>query len=102
MSNARRAKSWRTTVSVWPPSSRTTYDIQESRPWWRVKLIALGLTIALAVFIVVSTGLVMVGPTLAAKVAAWAGLGSAFTTGWQILQWPLVFALVALGIAMIF
>ena len=28
------------------------YDIQEGRPWWKVKMIALGLTVALAVFIV--------------------------------------------------
>ncbi len=97
--------------AIWSTSAGVTaiistlnraYDIQESRPWWRVKLVALGLTISLAIFIVVSTGLVLVGPMLAAKVAAWAGLGSAFTTVWQILQWPVAFALVALGIAMIF
>src|SRR5438128_10597138 len=41
------------------------YDIQEGRPWWTVKLIALGLTVALAVFIVISSVLVIAGPTLA-------------------------------------
>src|SRR4051812_46892564 len=39
------------------------YDIQEGRPWWKVKLTALALTVALAIFIVVSTMLVLVGPT---------------------------------------
>ena len=73
------------------------YDIQEARPWWKVKLIALGLTVALASFIVVSTVLVLVGPTLGGKVAAWAHLGPAFTWTWKIVQWPLVFALVTLG-----
>jgi membrane protein len=78
------------------------YDIQETRTWWKVKLIALGLTIALAMFIVVATMLVLVGPTLAEKVAGWAHLGPAFAWTWKILQWPVVFLLVALAIAMVY
>ena len=78
------------------------YDIQEGRPWWKVRLMAIGLTIALAVFIVVSSALVLVGPTLAEKVAVWSHLGPAFEWTWKILQWPVVFVLVTLGIAMIY
>jgi len=78
------------------------YDIQEGRSWWRVKLLALGLTCALAVFVVASFGLVLIGPTLAEKIAQWAHLGPAFAWGWAILQWPVIFALVALGIAIIY
>lgn len=78
------------------------YDIQEGRSWWRVKLLALGLTIALALFVVSSFGLVLVGPTLAEKVAQWAHLGPAFAWAWTILQWPVIFALVTLGVAIIY
>jgi membrane protein len=78
------------------------YRIQEARPWWKVKLIALGLTVALAFFIVISTVLVLVGPALAEKVAQWAHLGPAFAWTWKIAQWPLVFALVALALALTF
>ena len=56
----------------------------------------------LAVFIVASLTLVLVGPTLAEKVAVWAHMGQAFTWAWTIVQWPLVFALVTLGIALIY
>src|SRR5467141_105650 len=63
---------------------------------------AIGLTIALAVFIVASFALVLVGPTLAEQVAARAHMGPAFTWTWWILQWPVVFALVALAIALIY
>ena len=31
-----------------------TYDLQESRPWWKVRLIAIGLTVALALFVIVA------------------------------------------------
>jgi membrane protein len=78
------------------------YDIQEGRPWWKVKMIALSLTIALAVFIVLSTALVLVGPTLAEKVAGWFHLGPAFAWTWKIVQWPVVFVLVSAAIAMIY
>jgi membrane protein len=78
------------------------YDIQESRPYWKTKAIALALTIALAVFIVVATVLVLVGPALAEKMAAWFHLGAAFTWTWKIVQWPVVFALVSLAIAIVF
>ena len=97
--------------TIWSTSSGVTaiidtlnqaYDIQESRPWWKVKLVALGLTIALAVFIVGSFALVLVGPTLAAKIAAAVHLGPVFTLTWSILQWPVVFGVVALGIALVY
>jgi membrane protein len=78
------------------------YDLTESRPWWKVKLTALALTITLAVFIVVAFALVVAGPQLAEKVAAWFHLGPAFEWSWKILQWPVVFALVSLAIAIVY
>ena len=77
------------------------YDVEESRPWWKVRLVAIGLTIALAVFIVIAVFLVMLGPTVAEQLASQMGLGRAFELGWKILQWPVVLGLIALGIAMI-
>ncbi len=80
----------------------TAYDIQETRPWWKVKLIALGLTISLAAFIVVSFVLVLVGPALAERVAVWAHMGPAFALSWKILQWPAIFLLVTFAVALIY
>jgi len=97
--------------TIWSTSSGMTaiidtlnqaYDIQEGRPWWKVRLMAIGLTIALAVFIVLSLALVLVGPTLAEKVAVWAHMGPVFEWTWKIVQWPIVFGLVTLGIALIY
>jgi membrane protein len=78
------------------------YDIQENRPWWKVKLVALGLTVALAMFIVSSFALVLVGPAVAQKIATYAHVGGAFTLAWMVVQWPLVFGLVAVGIALVY
>src|SRR6266850_3131900 len=80
----------------------SAYDIEEGRPWWRVQLTATFLTVAVAVFILVSFALVIVGPTLAERVAAWMHMGPAFAWTWKILQWPIVFALVWAGISLIY
>jgi membrane protein len=77
------------------------YDIEEGRPWWKVRLIAITLTVGLAAFILLAFGLVLIGPTLAERVAAAAGLGAVFEWGWKILQWPVVFALIAIAIAIL-
>jgi len=78
------------------------YDIQESRPFWKVKAIALGLTVGLALFIVISFALVLVGPTVAEKLAVWLRLGPAFEWTWKIAQWPVVFSLIALAMAIVY
>jgi membrane protein len=78
------------------------YDIQDPRPWWRVRGIALLLTVGLSLFILVSLSLVLAGPEFAALLARWFGFSQVFVWTWTILQWPLVFILVALGIGLIY
>ena len=78
------------------------YDVEEGRPWWTVRLIAIALTIGVALFILVSFALVIAGPTLATRLATAWHLGPAFEWSWKILQWPIVFGLVSFGIALIY
>jgi len=78
------------------------YDIEEGRPWWKVRLVAIGLTLAVAVTVLVALSLVLVGPTVAQKLGQSTGWGAPFEWTWLILQWPLVFALIAGGIGLIY
>ena len=78
------------------------YDITEGRPWWKVRLTALGLTLGLALFILISMTLVVAGPAIAERIANTMSLGPAFVSVWSILQWPVVFMLVATAIALIY
>lgn len=97
--------------TVWSSSGAMTsiistlnsaYDIEEGRPWWKVRLIAVGLTIGVALFILVSATLVIAGPELAEKVAGWLHLGVAFEWTWKIVQWPVVLALVITAVALVY
>jgi membrane protein len=77
------------------------YDIEEGRPWWKVRLTAILLTVGLAAFILLALGLVLVGPMAAEWLAARTGLGGAFEWTWKILQWPIVIALVAIALGIL-
>jgi membrane protein len=98
-------------VAIWSSSAammglidalNRAYDIEEGRPWWRVRLLAIGLTIALTAFTLIAFSLVLVGSTAAEYVARVTGLGAVFAWTWKILQWPLVLVLIATAIALVF
>jgi membrane protein len=78
------------------------YGIEERRPWWKVRLTAMALTVGVAIFILASFALLLTGPTLATRLADIWGLGPAFEWGWKILQWPLIFIMVSVSIAFIY
>lgn len=72
---------------------------EDRRPFWRVRLTAILLTIALAGFVILSLGLVLYGPTIGRWVADQMGYGIAFTWIWNVLQWPMIagFMLIVVG-----
>ena len=80
----------------------TAYDIQEGRPWWKTRLVAIALTVGLALFILLSMTLILAGPSLAERAAATMGLGDAVEWTWKILMWPVVFLLVATAIGIVY
>src|SRR5437868_454490 len=54
------------------------YNVKETRPWWKQRLVAIGLTLALAVLIISALVLVLYGANIAEKVAMSYGFGDAF------------------------
>src|SRR5450759_1633491 len=78
------------------------YHVTERRSWWRVRVTAILLTAALAAFVLISFALVLVGPTVAEKIASTVGLSSTFTWTWKILQWPVIVALIMMGLGLVY
>jgi membrane protein len=78
------------------------YDITEGRPWWKVRLIAIALTVGLAIFVLASMALIVAGPGFAQGLAARVGLGQAFVWTWSIARWPVIFILIATAIALVY
>jgi membrane protein len=83
-------------------SLNVAYHVKETRPWWKQRLIAVGLTIVLAVLIISALVLVLYGGKIADSLAAHYGFSAAFSLGWKVLQWPIVLGFLLLGFAMIY
>lgn len=78
------------------------FDVAEWRPWWKRRLVAIGLTVALAVFIILSLVLVLVGPPLAFRIADWLRLGPVAAMLWAVLRWPVMISCVVLGVDLVY
>ena len=95
--------------ALWASSSAVTammdalnvvFDVKEDRrPFWRVRLIAILLTIGLAGFVIMSLALVLYGPTIGRWIADRMGFGIAFTGIWNVLQWPVIASLMLVVVA---
>lgn len=78
------------------------YKVKESRPWWKQRLITVGLTTALAVLIISALILVLYGGRIAAFLAAAYGFDAVFTTAWTVFQWPIVLVFLLLAFSLIY
>src|SRR5215213_7063108 len=68
-------------------SLNIAYDVEEGRPWWKTRLVAISLTIALSVLIISALVLVVFGGRIGEGVAGAYGFGPAFAVAWEIVQW---------------
>lgn len=67
-------------------------DLEESRPFWKVRLLALALVMLTGLVSAILFLLIIFGGPIGEAVAKRADLGSEFTVLWDILRWPIAFA----------
>lgn len=80
----------------------TAYDVEETRPAWKVYLLSILYTIGLAVLVVAAVALMLLGPRAMEWLADQIGLGSAFVTIWTWLRWPVAIILLTLAAAFVY
>jgi membrane protein len=78
------------------------YGVRESRPWWKVRLMSVALTIGVSFLIVVALALVLYGGYIGDRLAAHFGFSAAFTVAWKLLQWPIAVFFLMLTFNMIY
>ena len=97
--------------ALWSSSSAMTaiidtlnqaYHVKEGRSWWRVRLLAVGLTVVLIAFALIAVALVMIGPKLAEDLENSLGVPLRFAWLWAIAEWPLVFGLVVTALGWVY
>ena len=78
------------------------YDRLETRPFWKVRLIAIALVILTGVVTAGLFVLIVFGGPLGDAIADRASLGGAFDLVWNIVRWPIAFAAILAFFALVF
>lgn len=78
------------------------YGVRERRSWWKVRAIAVALTVAISVLVISALGVVLLGGVA----ANWAGsrlhLGTVAVMAWTILQWPVALSFIVISFSLIY
>jgi membrane protein len=98
-------------AALWTSSSAITavmeglnraYEVEEERPFWKVRGLAVLLTIGLSLLIIVAMILLTFGPQIGGWIAGYMGLGSLFEVAWNLLRWPVVVCFLIFAMAVLY
>src|SRR5919199_4294057 len=78
------------------------YDVQETRPFWKVRGIAILMTLGLSMLILVGVLLMVAGPPIGRAVADVFGLGDLFVLTWNIVRWPVALLFLITVVALLY
>lgn len=77
----------------------TAYHVRETRPWWKVRLVGVFLTIVVTILVVTALGFVFTGTRLADTLAAIFGFGDFFAVVAKIVHWPIALGFILLTLS---
>ena len=78
------------------------YDVQETRPFWKVRGIAILMTLGLSVLILIGVLLLVFGEPIGRAVAEVFGLGELFELVWNIARWPVALFFMVFTVALLY
>jgi len=78
------------------------YDVQETRPFWKVKGLAILMTLGLSALISVGVLLMILGPQIGAGVTNYFGLDDEFLFVWNIVRWPVALLFMVVTVALLY
>jgi membrane protein len=78
------------------------YEVPETRRWWKVSALSLAFGPVLALMVIVSVGLMLIGPGLVERIAELVGLDEVFVSLWGWLRFPIALALLAVVLSLVY
>jgi len=94
---------WSATIATATMMSvlNAAYHVYDSRPWYKVRAEALGLTLCLCILVIVGLTVVLFGGQFATILSAKVG-GGAIVMVWQVVQWILALSALSLAFSLIY
>jgi membrane protein len=80
----------------------TAYEVPETRRWWKVSVLSLAFGPVLALMVIVSVGLMLIGPQLVERIAELVGLDELFVFLWGWLRFPVALFLLAVVLSVVY
>jgi membrane protein len=78
------------------------YDVQETRPFWKVRGIAVLMTLGLSVLVLGGVLLLIAGPSIGETIAEVFTLGDEFVVVWNVARWPAALLFMVATVALLF
>ena len=78
------------------------YDAQDNRPYWKVRLLSIGLAAISGGLLLVALGVMIVGPRFGDWLAAHLGLSTMFAAIWPTLRWAVAITFTVLAVELIY
>jgi len=94
-------------LTLWSASSgftalidalNTAYDVSETRHYWKTRSLAIGLTFSVGCLLVIALGLLLVGPSLSARLTETFGIGSI----WPYVRWAVAIGCTVLAVELLY
>jgi membrane protein len=94
-------------LTLWSASSgftalidalNTAYDVSETRRYWKTRSLAIGLTFSVGCLLVMALGLLLVGPTLSARLTEAIGMGHL----WPYVRWAVAIGCTVLAVELLY
>jgi membrane protein len=80
-------------VGAFARASNAIYEIEEGRPFWKLKPIQLGITLVLVILLAITSMAVVISGPLAKTVGDVIGAGDTAVAIWDIAKWPVIAAI---------
>lgn len=78
------------------------YDVEETRPFWKVRGLAMLMALALSGIVFIALILLIAGPNIGESIAVYYGFGRLFAFLWSIAQWLVALAILVATFAMLY
>jgi membrane protein len=98
-------------VALWSTSAlartlteafNAAYEVAETRPGWKRLTLSLAFGPVLALVVIVSVGLMLIGPRLVERIAEVVGLDEVFVFLWGWLRFPVALSLLAVVVSLVY
>ena len=89
-------------VRAFSGAMNRVWEIDEGRPFWKLRPVQLAVTLAAVLLVVVALVLLVVSGPVAAAVGAAVGAGDVALTVWAIAKWPVLAFVVVLIVALLY